>query len=45
VFLGDITAAYQQNPNLESLFFDDFFQRGKAIYWLTGDIQLTIDVF
>ncbi|KAL9716036.1 phosphogluconate dehydrogenase (decarboxylating) gnd1 [Leucoagaricus gongylophorus] len=26
VFLGDITAAYQQNPALESLFFHDFFR-------------------
>ncbi|KXN89829.1 6-phosphogluconate dehydrogenase, decarboxylating [Leucoagaricus sp. SymC.cos] len=27
VFLGDITAAYQKNPNLESLLFDDFFKK------------------
>ena len=27
VFLGDITAAYQKNGNLESLLFDDFFNK------------------
>ena len=27
VFLGDITKAYQNNANLESLLFDDFFKR------------------
>ncbi|KAF9454905.1 6-phosphogluconate dehydrogenase [Macrolepiota fuliginosa MF-IS2] len=30
VFLGDISAAYTKNPNLESLLFDDFFV--KAIH-------------
>ncbi|EGO04523.1 hypothetical protein SERLA73DRAFT_173821 [Serpula lacrymans var. lacrymans S7.3] len=30
VFLGDITAAYQKTPNLESLLFDDFFN--KAVH-------------
>ncbi|KAI0786006.1 6-phosphogluconate dehydrogenase [Abortiporus biennis] len=30
VFLGDITAAYQKNPKLESLLFDDFFN--KAVH-------------
>ncbi|KAI0706075.1 6-phosphogluconate dehydrogenase [Cytidiella melzeri] len=30
VFLGDITHAYQTTPNLESLLFDDFFN--KAIH-------------
>jgi len=28
VFLEDITAAYQKNTNLESLLFDDFFNKG-----------------
>ena len=27
VFLGDITSAYQKTPNLESLLFDDFFNK------------------
>ena len=27
VLLGDITAAYQKNPKLESLLFDDFFNK------------------
>jgi len=30
VFLGDITAAYEKNPNLESLLFDGFFN--KAVH-------------
>jgi len=30
VFLGDISAAYQKNPMLESLLFDDFFN--KAVH-------------
>lgn len=30
VFLGDITAAYHKDHNLESLLFDDFFN--KAIH-------------
>ncbi|GEM09482.1 6-phosphogluconate dehydrogenase [Rhodotorula toruloides] len=30
VFLGDITKAYQKNPELENLLFDDFFN--KAIH-------------
>jgi 6-phosphogluconate dehydrogenase len=29
VFLGDITSAYQKTPELESLLFDDFFNKGK----------------
>lgn len=29
VFLGDITSAYEKNPNLESLLFDGFFNKGK----------------
>lgn len=28
VFLSDITAAYQKNTTLESLLFDDFFNKG-----------------
>jgi len=28
VFLGDITSAYQKKPELESLLFDDFFNKG-----------------
>ena len=28
VFLGDITAAYTKTPKLESLLFDDFFNKG-----------------
>ena len=28
VFLGDITAAYRKNADLESLLFDDFFNKG-----------------
>jgi 6-phosphogluconate dehydrogenase len=31
VFLGDITAAYTKTPELESLLFDDFFNKGKVI--------------
>ena len=30
VFLGDITSAYQKNGQLESLLFDDFFN--KAVH-------------
>ncbi|KAI9572776.1 6-phosphogluconate dehydrogenase [Boletus coccyginus] len=30
VFLGDITSAYEKNPKLESLLFDDFFK--KAVH-------------
>ena len=30
VFLGDITSAYQKTQNLESLLFDDFFN--KAVH-------------
>ncbi|KAH9996541.1 6-phosphogluconate dehydrogenase [Russula vinacea] len=30
VFLGDITSAYEKNPNLESLLFDGFFN--KAVH-------------
>ena len=33
VFLGDITKAYEKTPNLESLLFDDFFNKGMII-WL-----------
>jgi 6-phosphogluconate dehydrogenase len=29
VFLGDITAAYNKTPELESLLFDDFFKKGE----------------
>jgi len=35
VFLGDITAAYEKNPNLESLLFDGFFNKGKRPKLLT----------
>ena len=28
VFLKDITAAYEKNGKLESLLFDDFFNKG-----------------
>jgi hypothetical protein len=31
VFLGDITSAYTKNPKLESLLFDDFFNRGERL--------------
>lgn len=30
VFLGDITSAYQKTPQVESLLFDDFFN--KAVH-------------
>lgn len=30
VFLGDITSAYGKNPQLESLLFDDFFNKGMS---------------
>jgi 6-phosphogluconate dehydrogenase len=32
VFLGDITAAYDKNPKLESLLFDDFFKKGEILF-------------
>lgn len=28
--MRDITSAYEKNPKLESLLFDDFFNKGKA---------------
>ena len=28
VFLKDITSAYEKTPDLESLLFDDFFNKG-----------------
>jgi 6-phosphogluconate dehydrogenase len=31
VFLGDITAAYEKNSKLESLLFDDFFNKGEIL--------------
>jgi 6-phosphogluconate dehydrogenase len=31
VFLSDITKAYEKTPNLESLLFDDFFNKGLII--------------
>jgi 6-phosphogluconate dehydrogenase len=31
VFLSDITAAYRKNPQLESLLFDDFFNKGESL--------------
>lgn len=30
VFLGDITTAYEKNPKLENLLFDDFFNKASA---------------
>lgn len=30
VFLGDITSAYHKKPELESLLFDDFFNKGTS---------------
>lgn len=33
VFLGDITAAYEKTADLESLLFDDFFNKGE---WSDG---------
>ena len=32
VFLGDITAAYEKNSKLESLLFDDFFNKGEILF-------------
>ena len=32
VFLGDITAAYENNSKLESLLFDDFFNKGEILF-------------
>jgi 6-phosphogluconate dehydrogenase len=32
VFLSDITSAYHKNPQLESLLFDDFFNKGVLAY-------------
>ena len=32
VFLGDITSAYEKNSNLESLLFDDFFNKGEILF-------------
>jgi 6-phosphogluconate dehydrogenase len=32
VFLSDITAAYRKNPQLESLLFDDFFNKGESTF-------------
>jgi 6-phosphogluconate dehydrogenase len=32
VFLGDITAAYNKTKDLESLLFDDFFNKGQLHY-------------
>jgi 6-phosphogluconate dehydrogenase len=32
VFLGDISAAYEKNSKLESLLFDDFFNKGEILY-------------
>ena len=34
VFLGDITAAYHKNPELESLLFDDFFIKGRQCLYI-----------
>jgi 6-phosphogluconate dehydrogenase len=31
VFLSDITAAYRKDPHLESLLFDDFFNKGEFL--------------
>ena len=31
VFLGDITSAYENNHNLESLLFNDFFNKGAIL--------------
>jgi len=37
VFLGDITAAFNKNHELESLLFDDFFNKGRDFPWLVQD--------
>ena len=29
--MADITKAYEKDPNLESLLFDDFFNKGKRV--------------
>lgn len=39
VFLGDITSAYEKNKDLESLLFDDFFNKGSYKQSLIGNIQ------
>lgn len=31
VFLADIAKAYEKTPKLESLLFDDFFNKGKSL--------------
>jgi 6-phosphogluconate dehydrogenase len=35
VFLNDITRAYEKNPQLESLLFDDFFNKGASLLYVT----------
>ena len=35
VFLGDIAAAYEKDAALESLLFDDFFNKGELVYAIT----------
>jgi hypothetical protein len=41
VFLGDITAAYHKTPELESLLFDDFFNKGRHLIRLHFSQRLT----
>lgn len=42
VFLGDITAAYQKNKDLESLLFDDFFNKGSYKWSLFCACLMTV---
>ena len=42
VFLGDITSAYEKNPNLESLLFDSFFNKGECL-WSPTSVDLCIE--
>jgi 6-phosphogluconate dehydrogenase len=41
VFLSDITKAYEKSPNLESLLFDDFFNKGSTSF-LVFPLILTV---
>lgn len=43
VFLGDITSAYEKNPNLESLLFDGFFNKGARL-WPPTLVNLCIEL-
>ena len=40
VFLGDIASAYTKNPQLESLLFDDFFNKGAFGFGRVHTLQV-----